>query len=400
MKKKLGTVLLAVALVLTMGLVTTTPVCADIVGLWHLDDNALDSSGYGNDGTVYGATYVNGMFDKALSFDGSDDYVQLPASNSILGTDTFTVEAWFKTSYNHPDYGYGEGRLVNLHRMNTASTAVSLYVEQDKIGLLYYTGSGYVWVKYTVDYDDGVWHHIAVTHDDTTYRLYYDGTEVASQDDDFGDFGIYPAYLGTYDFSGRFFNGTIDEVRIWDEALSAGDIEASASLKHIVISKTLIDLYYEDQEDPPSLENPIVPMATEITFTMQVTVENGSNVALASVKVKDPLPAELEVPVDPVPGACGGIVDVSTKGKSKKVFIKWYPDDVAAGYSCTLEIVANTDINPGGGYKVHQEYTSPGIYDLNAGATLSFCVTIANESIYLVLTTDGLWVEAVGVETD
>ncbi len=106
---------------------------------------------------------------------------------------------------------------------------MSLYVEQDKIGLLYYTGSAHVWVKYTVNYHDGEWHHIAVTHDDTTYKLYYDGSQVASQAGAFGDFGTYPAYFGTYNSSERFFNGDIDEVSVWDEARSASQIALSYS---------------------------------------------------------------------------------------------------------------------------------------------------------------------------
>lgn len=229
MKKR---ILIALVVVLALA-ATATLVWANMGGLvsyWPLDGSPNDAVN-GNDGTVYEAAYVGGKVGQALSFDGSNDYVQLPASNSILDIDTFTVEAWFKTSVNHPPYGVGtmEGRIVNLHRMATASTAVSLYVEKDKIGLLYYTGSAHVWVKYTVDYHDGEWHHIAVTHDATTYRLYYDGAQVASQVDGFGGFGTFPAYLGTYNSTERFFNGVIDEVGIWNRALTADEVAFLAS---------------------------------------------------------------------------------------------------------------------------------------------------------------------------
>ena len=164
---------------------------------------------------------------RALSFDGDGDYVQLPASDTILNVNTFTIEAWFKTSVNHPVYGVFpyEGRLVNLHWKDTESTAVSLYVEKDKIGLLYNKGiMEHVWVKYGVNYHDDMWHHIAVTYDATTYRLYYDGEEVASKVDGFGGFGTYPAFLGAYISTARFFNGTIDDVRIWNVALLEGQL--------------------------------------------------------------------------------------------------------------------------------------------------------------------------------
>jgi len=211
---------------------TRDPSPSGLVGLWHFDEGtgakAQDSSVNNNEGDLHGASWeVDGKFGNALSFDGDGDYVQLPASNTILNTNTFTIEAWFKTSVNHPAYGVGdmEGRLINLHWKNTASTAVSLYVEKDKIGLLYNTDDmDHVWVKYTVNYHDNFWHHIAVTYDATTYRLYYDGEEVVSQADAFGGFGAYPAYLGTYNGSQRFFNGLIDEVRIWDTALTADQL--------------------------------------------------------------------------------------------------------------------------------------------------------------------------------
>jgi len=408
MKKVLFPIL---ALVLALGL--SLPMAAGaspgpgIVGLWHLDEGsgavAYDSSGNANDGTIYGATWTTeGMFGNALSFDG-DDYVELPASNSILDTDIFTVEAWFKTSLNHPAYGVGgkEGRLVNLHRMGTASTAVSLYVEENKIGLLYYTGAGHVWVKYTVDYHDGEWHHIAVTHDASTYRLYYDGAEVASQDDAFGDFGTYPAYLGTYNSLERFFNGTIDEVRIWDEALTGTQIAQSASLGDLEFAKELVSAV-NATGDPVDTE--AIPLGERITFTMEIEVDNTlTGLTLNDVTVKDRLGAELELDdgVDDLDPSTGTASFYLSNGKSKKVFIDWDVGTTLGAVAETLGIEANTDHNPGGGKKApHQEYTETGDYELNSGATLTFYVTIAEQDIYLVLVTDPIPVTVVGTEED
>ena len=196
-----------------------------LVGLWHLDGDALDSSGNGNNGTVNGATYVTSPMGQALSFAG-DDYVQLPASNAILNTNTFTIEAWFKTSVNHPTYGMGdmEGRIVNLARDAAGFSAVALYVEENNIAVCYRTVTEFKHLKHAVNYYDDVWHHIAVTYDATTYRLYYDGSLVASQTDTFYGFGTSAAYFGTFNSSERFFNGLIDEVRIWNTALTADQL--------------------------------------------------------------------------------------------------------------------------------------------------------------------------------
>ncbi len=202
----------------------------------HLEESAggpnaiTDSTSNGNHGTDYntptfGAT---GRIDGAITLTkASSEYIQLPASNTILNSGNFTVEAWFNTTTNHPVYGVGamEGRIVNLHRQATASTAVSLYVEQDMIGLLYYTGAAHVWLKYTVNYYDGVNHHIAVTHDtaSNTYRLYFDGVQVATENNPFGSVGTFPAFIGAHDntVGQRYFDGTVDEVRISDTYRSA-----------------------------------------------------------------------------------------------------------------------------------------------------------------------------------
>ena len=54
--------------------------------------------------------------------------------------------------------------------------------------------------------------------------MYYDGVEVKSQNDAFGDFGTIPAYLGTFNANERFYQGLIDEVCIWSRTLSAEEI--------------------------------------------------------------------------------------------------------------------------------------------------------------------------------
>lgn len=110
-------------------------------------------------------------------------------------------------------------------------------------------------------------------------------------------------------------------------------------------------------------------LATPYTFTMLLTVTNQTGVMLTNVVVKERLGAELQID-NPSPGAgvsvTAGTFSPWTKGKSAKWFIDWYPGDLAPGASATLTIKAKTDLNPAG----HQEYTSPGIYELNSGAAL------------------------------
>ncbi|MBA3043924.1 hypothetical protein FP804_02165, partial [archaeon] len=66
-----------------------------LVACWYFDENngttAYDSSGNGNDGTIYGATWTDGINGSALSFDEVDDYVDC---SDISATDSMTIEAW------------------------------------------------------------------------------------------------------------------------------------------------------------------------------------------------------------------------------------------------------------------------------------------------------------------
>ena len=72
-----------------------------LVACWHMDEGEgsviYDTSGNGNDGTIYGATWTDGKFGKALSFDGENDYVKIPDSASLDITDEITIEVRVKT---------------------------------------------------------------------------------------------------------------------------------------------------------------------------------------------------------------------------------------------------------------------------------------------------------------
>ena len=71
-----------------------------LVGWWKFDGDATDSSGNGNDGTVNGATLTtdrHGQANGAYSFDGVDDYIQVPHHESLSLT-SFTLSVWFNSS--------------------------------------------------------------------------------------------------------------------------------------------------------------------------------------------------------------------------------------------------------------------------------------------------------------
>jgi len=114
-----------------------------VVGAWHFDEGAgtiaHDTSGYDNDGTIYGATWVDGKFYKALSFDGVDDYVEVPHSSKYYEV-PLTVCGWVRGSGFDEDWRVvahiGDYPLANLNfawniRVNKGERALNFYTCDD-----------------------------------------------------------------------------------------------------------------------------------------------------------------------------------------------------------------------------------------------------------------------------
>jgi hypothetical protein len=95
--------LVSFVLVLSVALTSVSRAAdPDLVGWWRFDDGsgttAADFSGNGNDGTLQGDTaWVTGHLGKALEFDGVDDFVDVPHSESLMVGDEVTVMAWINT---------------------------------------------------------------------------------------------------------------------------------------------------------------------------------------------------------------------------------------------------------------------------------------------------------------
>lgn len=127
----------------------------------------------------------------------------------------------------------------------------------------------------------------------------------------------------------------------------------------------------------------IIEVGENIIWDFEITLYNGLGYTMEDATVWDRFGAEIEVDEDPV--VTHGTWDIKTKGKSDKVFLRWDIGDLASGDTAVLTMVISTDINPAG----HQEYTSPGCYELNSGAVLKF---INSEGIQLSAHTPNIMV--------
>ena len=164
----------------------------------------------------------------ALSFDGVDDYVEIPGYKGMQGTASRTCSAWIKTS----------GSSANAVIMDWGTSDA----EQKWVFGLFSTGelTVYTWpsyIKTSKTVTDNQWHHVAaVLTDDGTpnvseIKLYVDGQLQVATANSTQALNTVPAgnvLIGAYDAAGTkggYFHGAIDDVRIYDRALKASEIE-------------------------------------------------------------------------------------------------------------------------------------------------------------------------------
>jgi len=199
----------------------------DLVGLWHFDGNANDSSGNGNNGILGGnATYDTGKFDQALKVDGNGDYVDFGSGVTGPITGDYTVEAWIKPA----SLSSGRHAAVSFSYMELGQDAGKVYFWQAYDGNW---GKGYQYISPSVLLDVTKFSHIVgVFHKDVGVDLYVDGNYIGSDTIKTGTtlniFGT--TYAGQwYQASpgGAWFNGIIDEVRIWDTAYAGFEVSAT-----------------------------------------------------------------------------------------------------------------------------------------------------------------------------
>jgi hypothetical protein len=212
-----------------------------LVGYWTFDqpdmygNTVYDKSGSSpaNNGTNNGATKTIGKLGQALKFNGSSDYIDTSNGNSVKGLSQATISAWVKMGgggvnqniYTEPINANGSDRF----RLSLgAANKVNLVADAPDSG----TGGVHV-VDSTSALTVGVWYHIvAVFNSDTdVHSIYLNGVLDNSTNTVVSAFSntppVRPARIGSDAASPvkLFFNGSIDDVRVYSRALSAAEIQ-------------------------------------------------------------------------------------------------------------------------------------------------------------------------------
>jgi PKD repeat protein len=180
-----------------------------------------DASGNGNDGAISGAQWSGqGRHGGALYFDGNGDMVSVPDSPSLDASGELTLEAWVYPTATLSGWqtvmlkerDSGLAYALNAHSdRNAPATAVRIGGDRNTFG--------------TSRLETGRWSHLAATYDGYEHRLYVNGELVASQQltGSIAQSGG-ALRLGGNTVWGNYFRGRMDDVRVYDRALSAGEI--------------------------------------------------------------------------------------------------------------------------------------------------------------------------------
>jgi len=197
-----------------------------LVAYWSFDEGhgviAHDSSCHGIDGTLNGdPQWKEGLpgLGTALDFDGEGDFVDCGNDPFFDLTDQITVTAWIKIRTVSEDWTSIVNKGLTAWRLET------LY----DTGRMHFAVTDEHYVNSDAEIPDGEWHHVCGTYDGVDIRLYIDGKQDPENPAAYrGKIGTNTNNLFIGRYSGSFSNGAwdglIDEVRIYDYALSADEI--------------------------------------------------------------------------------------------------------------------------------------------------------------------------------
>jgi len=175
-----------------------------------------------HDGTITGATWERrGKYGAALNFDGTDDVVEVADANDLDFGDSFTLEAWVK-----PDTT-GAWRPAVTKETND-SIAYQLYAAGENREPEAYVGHGSSTFSTATAEEvltEDSWSHLALSYDGSDLRLYVNGELEATEPSASAQDSTGPLMLGGTEVLDEYFDGILDEVRLYNRALTETEVE-------------------------------------------------------------------------------------------------------------------------------------------------------------------------------
>jgi len=197
-----------------------------LVAEYLFDGDANNTSGNGDSGTVIGAILTSDRYGNANSayyLDGVDDYITIPASSEVSSNNDFTISLWFQTT---DAWAYILDERVPYER------GYGLTISGDPIGFSFGVQDGIAngnSVFPQIAVNNGKWHNVIAVRKGTTLYLYVDGNLLDSKTGTLINIGsantinIGKRYTNTA--AEAYYDGIIDDLRIYNRALSDSEIQ-------------------------------------------------------------------------------------------------------------------------------------------------------------------------------
>ena len=268
-----------VATATTLTAAPPPPPPTGLVAAYGFDEGAgtavADASGNGNTGTISAATWTSaGRYGSALSFNGVNSLVVINASTSLNLTSAMTLEAWVNPAAAQSGWRTVMQKEVDAYLLNASGGAGDLHPGGGAT-----IGGNVSWVGGPTAIPVGAWTHVALTYDGAAVRAYVGGALAASTPAA-GTIQTTTAALrigGNVPY-GEFFNGRIDDVRVYNRALSQAEITTDMN--------TPVGTTAAADTTPPSAPTGVSATATgSTTITLSWTAST-DNVGVTGYRVE------------------------------------------------------------------------------------------------------------------
>jgi len=197
-----------------------------LVAYYPFNGNAKDESGNGNDGEVNGATLVdgrNGNSNSAYNFDGIDDYIDL-APLPLTSNKALTVLFCAKLDRSKKNRNY----LIDLRNSSSHGKTLSLSHNGYGAGKISFASYGLKWLRGSIEVPVSQWNFIALSYNQKTKKVntYINGE--MDIDEVYDELAVedYATRIGASVRGGSMLKGSIDDIRIYNRALSEAEVKA------------------------------------------------------------------------------------------------------------------------------------------------------------------------------
>jgi hypothetical protein len=216
------------ALILTGGMISSSySFPKGIVAYYPLDGTADDFGGNALNGTNYGATTVPGMHGSAFYFNGSTSYISVPDNSLFIFNSGMSISAWIKPELNNMWY-----RIVDKEGSTSSTTSSNEWAFGMALTGGLYFGISKGTTQSSANGANPVtlntWWHVTGTWDGITMHIYLNGimqTESAQVTPPINH-STYPVLIGKGANSTYYFKGIIDELLIYNRALTAAEVDS------------------------------------------------------------------------------------------------------------------------------------------------------------------------------